>query len=188
MSRSISMITPADVLGTRGPWHRWASMVLAHFPQFARRGCSYLREQRGNLSAITFHRNSHCLSLPWWLSCTTLSFKNVIFIFTVFWGKHAYSFIHSAFAEHPACTRHRGLNYLVSRLSQRQEREKDEDSAEVPKTQPLVRPVTGAGSGHGGGSSPERRGRFPASGSSGGAAGSRASILAFFEGGIQQIL
>lgn len=147
MSRSTSTITPADMLGTGGLWHRRASVVLARFPKFAQRGCSCLGEQRGNLSAVTFHRNSRCLSLPWWFSCTTLSFKNVIFIFTVFWGKHAYSFIHSALAEHPACTRHRGLNCLVSRPSQRQEREKDEDSAEVPKTQPLVRGEACDGSG-----------------------------------------
>ena len=50
------------------------------------------------------------------------------------------------------------------------------------------RPATGAGSAHGGRGCPERQGSVPASGSSGGAAGSRASILAFFEGGIPQIL
>ena len=116
------MITPADVLGTGRLWHCWASVVLARFPKFAQRGCSYLGEQRGNLSAITFHRNSRCLSLPWWFSCTSLSFKNVIFICTVFWGKHAHSFIHSALAEHLACTGHPGLNHSVSRLSQTGER------------------------------------------------------------------
>ena len=157
MSRSISRITPADLLGTGGLWHGWASVVLARFPKFAQQDCSYLREQRGNLSAITFHRNSRCLSLPWWFSCTALSFKNVIFICTVFWGKHAPSFIHSALAERPACTRRRGLDHSVSLLSQTGERRVRAPLKSLRRSLSQgERPVTCSR----GGGCPERRG-FP---------------------------
>ena len=119
----------SGVRWTRGLRCHQASMTPVHPLQVTRQGCSHPGERWGDPRAITSHQNSCCLSLPGSLKCTTLSFENVIFIFTVFSGTHACSFIQhlTNISEHPACTRHCGLKYLVNQLSRRQEIKKDLD-------------------------------------------------------------
>lgn len=114
---------------TRGLWCHQASVAPVHPLQFTRQGCSHPGERWGDPRAITSHQNSCRLGLPRSLKYTTLSFENVIFIFTVFSGTHACAFIQhlTDISEHPACTRHRRLNYLVNQFSRRREIKKDLD-------------------------------------------------------------
>lgn len=130
-------VTPTDVLGAGGLWrHRLRGSGL--FPWFAQQGCSYLGDQQGNPSrAITFSSKQPLLRLPLAAELHRLALQECDLHSHRVSGQSCSGHPCPAFAEHPASTGRRGLDSLVSRLSERQRERRMGTRAEAPKTDSL---------------------------------------------------